>query len=167
VKFGEGVELLPSSGGTRYGHARGCTVAITICGSVGRAPESPSPELRAELESQAARAKYTGGTPGPNRPPLASTGGMSNGVIWPLFHYLIDRIPLVVQEWEDYVAVNEQFADKVAEHARDSDLIWIPRLPSAARAGHAAGSPAGARAIGFFLARAVSVVGNISHSAEP
>ena len=30
----------------------------------------------------------------------------ANGVIWPLFHYLLDRVPLEAQGWDTYVAVN-------------------------------------------------------------
>src|SRR5579863_6543781 len=37
--------------------------------------------------------------------------GFSNAVLWPLFHYLLDRIPLSSQEWEAYRAVNEKFAN--------------------------------------------------------
>lgn len=51
--------------------------------------------------------------------------GMSNGVIWPLFHYLIDRMPLFVRDFEEYRAVNERFADAVLASAEDDDLIWI------------------------------------------
>ena len=35
---------------------------------------------------------------------------VSNGVIWPLFHYLIDQIPLHVEHWQVYEAVNARFA---------------------------------------------------------
>ena len=51
--------------------------------------------------------------------------GMSNSVIWPLFHYLVDRMPLVVQDFDEYRAVNERFADAVCARATEDDLIWI------------------------------------------
>ena len=51
--------------------------------------------------------------------------GYSNGVLWPLFHYLLDQIPLHVRDWDAYVEVNEQFAEKVAQHYRPGDLIWV------------------------------------------
>ena len=51
--------------------------------------------------------------------------GVANGVIWPLFHYLIDRVPSVIRHWDDYVAANERFADHVAAHATEDDLIWV------------------------------------------
>lgn len=51
--------------------------------------------------------------------------GFSNGVLWPLFHYLLDQVPLHVRDWEPYVEVNQRFAEVVAEHYREGDLIWV------------------------------------------
>src|SRR5918992_2161085 len=51
--------------------------------------------------------------------------GFSNGVLWPLFHYLLDQVPLDVRDWESYVEVNQKFADVVAEHYKSGDLIWV------------------------------------------
>ena len=49
----------------------------------------------------------------------------SNGVLWPLFHYLLDRIPLDSGGWDMYMRVNERFADVVAAHYRPGDMIWV------------------------------------------
>ena len=51
--------------------------------------------------------------------------GFSNGVLWPLFHYLLDQMPLHVAHWDAYVRVNERFADVVAEHYQPGDLVWV------------------------------------------
>jgi trehalose 6-phosphate synthase/phosphatase len=51
--------------------------------------------------------------------------GFANAVLWPLFHYLLDRIPLTSQEWESYRAVNEKFADMAAQAWRPGDLLWV------------------------------------------
>jgi trehalose 6-phosphate synthase/phosphatase len=51
--------------------------------------------------------------------------GFSNGVLWPLFHYLLEQIPLQVSDWDSYVQVNEAFADVVAAHYRPGDMIWV------------------------------------------
>jgi trehalose 6-phosphate synthase/phosphatase len=51
--------------------------------------------------------------------------GISNGVIWPLFHYLLDRTPLLVRNWDSYVRANQHFCDAVVAEAREDDLIWI------------------------------------------
>jgi trehalose 6-phosphate synthase/phosphatase len=49
----------------------------------------------------------------------------SNGVLWPLFHYLLDRIPLGPTAWHAYRAVNERFAETVAAQYQPGDLIWV------------------------------------------
>ena len=51
--------------------------------------------------------------------------GFSNAVLWPLFHYLLDRIPPTSQDFEVYRAVNERFADAVAARYQPGDLIWV------------------------------------------
>ena len=76
--------------------------------------------------------------------------GFSNAVLWPLFHYLLDRIPAHSQEWEVYREVNEKFAEAVAKVWQPGDLVWVhdyqlvlvPRLLRARIAG---------ATIGFFL----------------
>lgn len=52
--------------------------------------------------------------------------GFSNGVLWPLFHYLLDKVNLDARtDWEVYRRVNERFADTVVAHYRRGDVIWI------------------------------------------
>jgi trehalose 6-phosphate synthase/phosphatase len=51
--------------------------------------------------------------------------GYSNGVLWPLFHYLLDQVPLHGHGWEAYVRANEAFARVAAEHYRPGDMIWV------------------------------------------
>jgi trehalose 6-phosphate synthase/phosphatase len=51
--------------------------------------------------------------------------GYSNGVLWPLFHYLLDQVPLQASDWDAYVQANEVFADVVAEQYRPGDLVWV------------------------------------------
>ena len=51
--------------------------------------------------------------------------GIANGVIWPLFHYLLDRVPGDIRDWEAYESANQRFADVVAKEARPDDLIWV------------------------------------------
>jgi trehalose 6-phosphate synthase/phosphatase len=51
--------------------------------------------------------------------------GFSNGVVWPLCHYLLDRIPLHSRGWHVYRDVNAKFADHVAGHYRPGDIIWV------------------------------------------
>ncbi|XXT25183.1 bifunctional alpha,alpha-trehalose-phosphate synthase (UDP-forming)/trehalose-phosphatase [Sorangium sp. So ce429] len=52
--------------------------------------------------------------------------GFSNGVLWPLFHYLLDKVNLDAElDWEAYQRVNERFADAVAEQYAPGDAIWV------------------------------------------
>ncbi|WP_243338724.1 bifunctional alpha,alpha-trehalose-phosphate synthase (UDP-forming)/trehalose-phosphatase [Anaeromyxobacter soli] len=51
--------------------------------------------------------------------------GYSNGVLWPLFHYSVARLPQEVRDFDVYEAVNARFADAVAAHHRPGDLVWI------------------------------------------
>lgn len=51
--------------------------------------------------------------------------GFSNGVLWPLCHYLLEKVQLEHDDWPTYRAVNERFADVVASHWRPGDLIWV------------------------------------------
>jgi trehalose 6-phosphate synthase/phosphatase len=51
--------------------------------------------------------------------------GVSNGVLWPLFHYLVDQVPLEVSDWGAYERVNEAFADAVAAQHQPGDMVWV------------------------------------------
>jgi trehalose 6-phosphate synthase/phosphatase len=50
---------------------------------------------------------------------------VSNGVLWPTFHDRIDRLPLRVEGWDIYEAVNARYADAVAEQYRPGDVVWV------------------------------------------
>ncbi|MFN7953184.1 MAG: bifunctional alpha,alpha-trehalose-phosphate synthase (UDP-forming)/trehalose-phosphatase [bacterium] len=49
----------------------------------------------------------------------------ANEVLWPTFHYLLDRVPIEGQDWELYERVNERFADAVVQHHRPGDVVWV------------------------------------------
>jgi alpha,alpha-trehalose-phosphate synthase [UDP-forming] len=76
--------------------------------------------------------------------------GFSNRALWPLFHSLVPLASFDPQGWNDYVRVNERFADATIEEARDDDVVWVhdyqlmlvPRLLRLARP---------SLRIGFFL----------------
>ncbi|HSE66240.1 MAG TPA: bifunctional alpha,alpha-trehalose-phosphate synthase (UDP-forming)/trehalose-phosphatase [Gemmatimonadales bacterium] len=64
--------------------------------------------------------------------------GFSNEVLWPLFHYLIQQVPLAPRHWEEYERVNLRFAEVVARHCGPHDEVWIHdyqlmRLPALLR----------------------------------
>ena len=51
--------------------------------------------------------------------------GYSNGVIWPLFHYLIQQVPLHPRFWDEYDQVNRRFAEVIAAQCGPGDAVWI------------------------------------------
>ena len=76
--------------------------------------------------------------------------GVCNSVLWPVFHGLIDRLPVTLPDIRAYRDVNERFADAIAATYRDGDVVWIHDY-------HLMLAPAMVRAhlpearIGFFL----------------
>ena len=51
--------------------------------------------------------------------------GFANSVVWPLFHYLIDRVPVDAAGWDVYREANELFASAAASQYRPGDTIWV------------------------------------------
>jgi trehalose 6-phosphate synthase/phosphatase len=51
--------------------------------------------------------------------------GFANRVLWPLFHYQVDRVPVDPAGWDAYRDVNDRFADAIASAYRDGDSIWV------------------------------------------
>jgi trehalose 6-phosphate synthase/phosphatase len=76
--------------------------------------------------------------------------GFSNAILWPLLHGLLDRIPLAPTHWETYREINQRFADAVAAHYRDGDVVWVHDYQLALVPGMLREKLPGAR-IGFFL----------------
>jgi trehalose 6-phosphate synthase/phosphatase len=125
VKVERGELTVPrSSGGLATGlrgpHERSGGQWIGWPGDVSRLGESDRRKLDAQLEEQRLVPVY-----------LTSFevsryyDGFSNAVLWPLFHYLLDRIPAHSQDWEIYRSVNEKFADAVAKVVHPGDMVWI------------------------------------------
>jgi trehalose 6-phosphate synthase/phosphatase len=131
------VSMQPSSGGLATGlaqpHEQASGLWIGWPGDLEALPE----EERAEAYRWLAERRFV---------PIPLTAdqiaryyeGYSNGVLWPLFHYLPGQIALEVQDFDVYEAVNELFADAIARHYRPGDRIWIHdyqllRLPALVR----------------------------------
>src|SRR5262245_6530668 len=49
--------------------------------------------------------------------------GYCNGMVWPLFHSFPSTLPLEPTDFEMYRKVNARFADAVAAHWREGDLV--------------------------------------------
>ncbi|KAI9308246.1 glycosyltransferase family 20-domain-containing protein [Cunninghamella echinulata] len=52
--------------------------------------------------------------------------GYCKKVLWPLFHYVMwDSSVDESEHWDNYVKVNQFFANTIAENYEDGDLVWI------------------------------------------
>src|SRR5918992_425820 len=120
-----GVEVQKSSGGLATGLLRPHEQSGGLwIGWPGTNDEEISDEQRAALNQQLADLRLVS-VPLTAEQVARYYEGFSNGVLWPLFHYLLDQVPLHVRDWEPYVEVNQRFADVVAEHYETGDLIWV------------------------------------------
>ncbi len=121
---GEQVTVTPSAGGLATGlkgpHQNSGGLWIGWPGDVSKLRDSQRQKLEARLAELRCVPMYLS-------PSEVSQyyEGFSNRVLWPLFHYLLDRIPLHSRDWNAYRRVNEKFADLVAQHYQPGDLIWV------------------------------------------
>lgn len=76
--------------------------------------------------------------------------GFANRVLWPLFHYQVDRVPIDASDWDAYRAANERFAAAVWREYRSGDTIWVHDYQLMLVPGLLRERLPGAR-IGFFL----------------
>ncbi|MBK7874902.1 MAG: bifunctional alpha,alpha-trehalose-phosphate synthase (UDP-forming)/trehalose-phosphatase [Planctomycetes bacterium] len=51
--------------------------------------------------------------------------GFSNGVLWPLFHYMLGHVGHASNDWDTYVAVNRRYAELAAAEWKPGDLVWV------------------------------------------
>jgi trehalose 6-phosphate synthase/phosphatase len=118
------VVLKPSEGGLATGirpwHERSAGVWVGWPGDIARFTRAQRAELDRALRAQRLEPVYL------SRQQIAQYyDGFCNAVVWPLFHYLVDRIPLDTIGWDAYCEVNELYAESIARVARPDDAIWI------------------------------------------
>jgi trehalose 6-phosphate synthase/phosphatase len=119
-----GVEVQKSPGGLATGLLRSHEQSGGLWIGWSGAPEQLTSEQQAQLDEQLAGMRLVG-VPLTHDQVTRYYEGFSNGVLWPLFHYLVDQVPLHVRDWEPYVEVNQLFAERVAEQYEPGDLIWV------------------------------------------
>ncbi|NJD27477.1 MAG: bifunctional alpha,alpha-trehalose-phosphate synthase (UDP-forming)/trehalose-phosphatase [Chloroflexi bacterium] len=74
----------------------------------------------------------------------------SNGILWPLLHYDLERLPHDPGGWEAYERVNRRFAEAIVREYRPGDQIWVHDYQLMLVPGMVRQELPGA-AIGFFL----------------
>ena len=61
----------------------------------------------------------------PNKEYEGYYNGLSNSVLWPLFHYFPSYAEYDVECYEQYKAVNGYFAETLLKSLRPGDTLWI------------------------------------------
>src|SRR5919198_1351071 len=121
---GERIFVTPSPGGLATGlkgpHEQSGGVWVGWPGDVSKLSDEQRGEVDAQLAALRCAPIYLS-------PAEVNSfyEGFSNRVLWPIFHYLLDRIPLHSRDWEAYRKVNEKFADFAARLYQPGDLIWV------------------------------------------
>lgn len=119
------MKVAPSAGGLASGlrgfHQQGDSLWIGWPGDHSALDETMIARLHRELEAQRAVPVFL--SPEEIR---SFYEGFSNSVLWPLFHFTPDRLPLDSSvDWKPFVEVNEKFADVVAGLYRPGDVLWV------------------------------------------
>jgi trehalose 6-phosphate synthase/phosphatase len=119
-----GITVEPSSGGLATGlrgaYARSGGLWIGWPGDIPRLDRERRDELEKKLEQLHAVPVYMN-----RREVRGFYEEISNGVLWPLMHYLLDSVPPGVGGWHEFRSVNHRFARIAAEHYKPGDTVWI------------------------------------------
>ena len=120
----DGLAVTPSAGGLATGlkgpHEKSGGIWVGWPGDVSRFTEAQ----RAEVDARLAALRLA---PLHLSPAEVSRyyEGYSNRVLWPLCHYLLDRVPRQDRDFEVYRRVNQRFADAVVRVYQPGDTIWV------------------------------------------
>src|SRR5262245_33367073 len=122
--WGSAVKVVPSNGGLATGlagpHEKGDGLWIGWPGPTWSLSEAQRAELDVQLRERRLEPVHLEKAEHDDY-----YERFSNGVLWPLFHYMLDALPLRVDEWKSYESVNARFADAVAAAWRPGDRIWV------------------------------------------
>jgi trehalose 6-phosphate synthase/phosphatase len=118
------VVLSDASGGLATGLGAG-TNDPPAHGSVGPASHRVFPSNNVQLSIGSSRPVASSPFISHVRRSETTTTISRTAVLWPVFHYLLDRLPLGPTAWDSYRGVNERFADSIADHYQRGDLIWV------------------------------------------
>src|SRR4051812_33633498 len=96
-----GVEVQKSSGGLATGLLRPHEQSGGLWIGWSGAPDELSAAQQSELDRQLADLRLVA-VPLTANQVARYYEGFSNGVLWPLFHYFLEQVPLQVRDWEPY-----------------------------------------------------------------
>ena len=120
----DSIALTPAAGGLATGlrafHEAGDSLWIGWLGDTSAVPRFRRTALAEQYRERRIVPVHLG-----HSEARAYYDGVCNSMLWPLFHYLVDRIPLDPCDWSSYWDVNERFAAAVAREYRDGDVVWI------------------------------------------
>jgi trehalose 6-phosphate synthase/phosphatase len=122
---GDDFEITPSAGGLATGlrgpHQRSDSLWIGWPGALPRLDKASRTRLEEKLAGFKTAPVYLS-----DEEVQRYYENFSNGVLWPLFHYLTDKLQTDVWEnWTTYAEVNQRFAEMAAEKYRPGDSVWI------------------------------------------
>jgi trehalose 6-phosphate synthase/phosphatase len=80
----------------------------------------------------------------------AVEGRFCRSVLWPVLHGLVGNLPLLFEGYDEYVSLNQRFADEIAKAYEPGDVIWIHDYHFMLAPKQLRGALPGAR-VGFFL----------------
>ena len=121
---GDEIEVAPSAGGLATGLASVHDESESLWVGWSGLDSNASPEARRSLRAQLTARRLV-------EVPLSADEvsvyyeHIANGVLWPIFHDQLERLPNVIEGWDVYESVNARYADMIAACARPGDTIWI------------------------------------------
>jgi trehalose 6-phosphate synthase/phosphatase len=121
---GDEIEVAPSAGGLATGLGSVHEGSESLWVGWSGLDASASPAARRSLQAQLTVRRLV-------EVPLSAEEvavyyeHIANGVLWPIFHDQLERLPNVIEGWETYETVNARYADMIAACARPGDTIWI------------------------------------------
>ncbi|HEV7704874.1 MAG TPA: trehalose-6-phosphate synthase [Gemmatimonadaceae bacterium] len=121
---GDEIEVAPSAGGLATGLASVHDGSESLWVGWSGLDSNASPEARRSLQAQLTSRRLV-------EVPLSADEvsiyyeHIANGVLWPIFHDQLERLPNVIEGWDTYEAVNARYADMIVACARPGDTIWI------------------------------------------
>jgi trehalose 6-phosphate synthase/phosphatase len=121
---GDDIEVASSAGGLATGLASVHEESESLWVGWSGLDSNASPEARRSLQKQLTERRLV-------EVPLSADEvsvyyeHIANGVLWPIFHDQLERLPNVIEGWDVYEAVNARYADMIAACARPGDTIWI------------------------------------------